>query len=184
MNAEGTPLDFSNWGERYRTQGVLAIGEAILGAKVGGGITAQTGTSYATAIVSGVAALLLSLQVKQGQAPNPQAVRAAILQSAIACDAQPAPDCRRILAGRLNVRGAMSIILQQGETMDENLEESATVESAPIEAANPPPPAQLQIPAVQAATYSLPSSDLHSADISTGFIAMKLNKLNSKMFAQ
>jgi len=161
MDAEGTPLDFSNWGERYRTQGILALGEAIAGAKLGGGITTQTGTSYATAIVSGVAALLLSLQVKQGQTPNPQAVRAAILQSAIACDSQPAPDCRRILAGRLNVRGAMSIILQQGETMDENLEESATVESAPIEAANPPPPlAQPQIPAVQAATYSPPSSEV------------------------
>lgn len=162
MNAEGTPLDFSNWGEKYRTQGVLAIGEAILGAKVGGGITAQTGTSYATAIVSGVAALLLSLQVKQGQAPNPQAVRAAILQSAIACDAQPAPDCRRILAGRLNVRGAVSLILQKGEPMNEN-SELATVQPAPTEAANPPPPpAQSQMPAVQAATYSSPSSEVTS----------------------
>nr|WP_322745291.1 PatA/PatG family cyanobactin maturation protease [Coleofasciculus sp. LEGE 07081] len=161
MNAEGTPLDFSNWGEKYQTQGILALGEAIAGAKVGGGITAHTGTSYATAIVSGVAALLLSLQVKQDQTPNPQAVRAAILQSAIACDTQPAPDCRRILAGRLNVRGAMSIILQQGETMDENLEESATVESAPIKVTNQPPlSAQPQIPAVQAATYTPPSSEV------------------------
>lgn len=51
--------------------------------------------------------------------------------------------------------------------MDENLEESATVESAPIEAANPPPPAQLQIPAVQAATYSLPSSEVMPQPVQT-----------------
>jgi cyanobactin maturation PatA/PatG family protease len=175
MNAEGIPLDFSNWGERYRTQGLLALGEAIVGAKLGGGITASTGTSYATAIVSGVAALLLSLQVKQGQAPNPQAVRTAILQSAIACDAQPAPDCRRILAGRLNVKGAMLVLLQQGKTMDENLEESATVQSAPIKAANPPPPpVQPQIPAVQAATYSSPSSEVISPAVQTQVLSPQL----------
>jgi len=163
MNDEGIPLNFSNWGEKYQTQGVLAPGEAIVGAKVGGGITAQTGTSYATAIVSGVAALLLSLQVKQGQVPNPQAVRTAILQSAITCDAQPAPDCRRILAGRFNIRGALSLILQQGETMEEN-SESATVQPTPTEEANPPPPARSQIPAVQP---SSPSSEVMPQTVNT-----------------
>jgi cyanobactin maturation PatA/PatG family protease len=152
MNAAGMPLDFSNWGESYRTQGILALGENIPGALPGGGITTSSGTSYATAVVSGIAALLLSLQVERGQAPNPHAVRDAILQSAIACDDEPAPDCRRLLAGRLNVKGAMSIIGQPGEPMNENLE-LATIQSAPREAANPPP-TQPQIPAVQAATYS------------------------------
>ncbi|MEA5450596.1 PatA/PatG family cyanobactin maturation protease [Leptolyngbya sp. CCNP1308] len=152
MNAAGLPLDFSNWGESYRTQGILAVGENIPGAIPGGGITTNSGTSYATAVVSGIAALLLSLQVKRGQAPNPRAVRDAILQSAIACDDEPAPDCRRLLAGRLNVRGAMSIIGQLGEPMNDNLE-LATIQSEPRETSNPPP-TQPQIPAVQAATYS------------------------------
>ncbi|NES20511.1 MAG: PatA/PatG family cyanobactin maturation protease [Symploca sp. SIO3E6] len=159
MNAAGIPLDFSNWGEQYQTQGVLALGENIPGAVPGGGITTSSGTSYATAIVSGIAALLLSLQVQRGQTPNPQAVRAAILESVIACEEQPAPDCRRLLAGRLNVTGAMSIILQQGEVMNEKVE-VATVQPAPIEEVNPPPPAQQQVPAVQAATYSAPSSEV------------------------
>ncbi|NEP10124.1 MAG: PatA/PatG family cyanobactin maturation protease [Symploca sp. SIO2C1] len=159
MNSAGIPLDFSNWGEQYQNQGILALGENIPGAVPGGGITTSSGTSYATAIVSGIAALLLSLQVKRGQTPNPQAVRAAILQSAIACEEQPAPDCRRLLAGRLNVQGAMSIILQQGKVMNENVE-VATVQPAPIEEANPPPPAQQQVPAVQAATYTAVSSEV------------------------
>ena len=162
MDAEGSPLEFSNWGERYRTQGILALGENIPGAVPGGGITTSSGTSYATAVVSGIAALLLSLQSKRGQTPDPQGVRASILQSAIACDEQPAPDCRRLLAGRLNVKGAMSIILQQGETMNEN-PEVATVQPTTIEEVPPPPsplPTQPQIPAVQAAAYSAPSSEV------------------------
>jgi len=160
MNADGMPLDFSNWGEQYRTQGILALGENMPGAVPGGGIATSSGTSYATAVVSGIAALLLSLQVKRGQTPNPQAVRDAILRSAIACDDQPAPDCRRLLAGRLNVRGAMSMIAQSGETMNENLELAAR-QPPPIEETSPLlPPTQRQIPAVQAATYSPPASEM------------------------
>ncbi|MEM9483310.1 MAG: PatA/PatG family cyanobactin maturation protease [Cyanobacteria bacterium P01_F01_bin.116] len=162
MDVAGVPLEFSNWGEQYRTQGILALGENIPGAVPGGGITTSSGTSYATAVVSGIAALLLSLQKKQGQTLDPQRVRAAMLQSAIACDQKPAPDCRRLLAGRLNVKGAMSIILQQGETMNEN-PEVATVQPATIEEVPPPPsplPTQPQIPAVQAAAHSAPSSEV------------------------
>ncbi|NES82681.1 MAG: PatA/PatG family cyanobactin maturation protease, partial [Moorea sp. SIO2B7] len=168
MDTAGMPLDFSNWGEKYRTQGILALGENIPGAIPGGGITTNSGTSYATAIVSGIAALLVSLQMKCGQTPNPQAVRAAILQSAIACDDQPAPDCRRLLAGRLNVKGAMSIILQQGDVMNENVEEVATQQLATIEEGKQPLPSnQSQIPAVQAATYSPLSSEMIPQEVQT-----------------
>ena len=160
MNGAGIPLDFSNWGEKYRAQGVLALGENIPGAIPGGGVRSGSGTSYATAIVSGIAALLLSLQVKGGQTPNSKAIRAAILESAIACNDQPAPDCRRLLAGRINVKGVMSIILQQGEVMSENLE-VATIQPTPTESGKPPPPlAQAQIPAVEVANYSAPSSEV------------------------
>jgi cyanobactin maturation PatA/PatG family protease len=69
MDADGVPLAFSNWGERYRTQGVLAPGENVTGASLDGGTVMNTGTSYATPIVAGVAALLLSLQIKQGYMP-------------------------------------------------------------------------------------------------------------------
>ena len=110
MDSTGAPLHFSNWGTRYLTQGILAPGENIQGARSGGGTALNSGTSYATPVVSGVAALLLSLQLKLGRKPDPSVVRASILKSAIGCDVQPAPDCRRVLAGRLNVKGAMTRI--------------------------------------------------------------------------
>lgn len=144
MNAEGMPLDFSNWGDRYQTQGILAPGEQILGAIPGGGAIANSGTSYATPIVSGIAALLLSLQLKQGQKPDPQAVRSAILQTAINCSDRPAPDCRRILAGRLNVRGAMSLILQGGIVMSNANLELGNIQLPIAEEVNPQPPPELK----------------------------------------
>jgi cyanobactin maturation PatA/PatG family protease len=109
MNAQGLPLDSSNWGEQYRLQGVLAPGENVLGANPGGGTVAKSGTSYATPIVSGIAALLLSLQRKLGKEPNPQAVRAAILESAHSCDPQAVLDCRLFMVGSLNVSGALTL---------------------------------------------------------------------------
>src|SRR5262249_17216449 len=51
MTTEGVPLDYSNWGEKYQTQGILAPGENILGARPGGEIAVSSGTSYAAAIV-------------------------------------------------------------------------------------------------------------------------------------
>ena len=89
MDSTGAPLHFSNWGTRYLAQGILAPGENIEGARSGGGTALNSGTSYATPVVWGVAALLLSLQLKLGRKPDPGAVRASILESAIGCDAQP-----------------------------------------------------------------------------------------------
>ncbi len=133
MNSQGLPLGFSNWGEKYRTQGILAPGENIPGASPGGGITANSGTSYATPIVSGVAALLLSLELKNGQKPDPYAVRTAILNSVLGCEDQSAPDCRRLLAGRLNISGAMSQLIPRGVNMPTSIE---TQQITPIPASN------------------------------------------------
>ena len=113
MDAQNRPLPFSNWGDEYRSQGILALGENVLGAVSGGDTIPQSGTSYATPIVSGVVALLLSLQHKLGQKPNPQAIRETILGSANACDWQTAEDCRPFLVGTLNIAGAQAVISQQ-----------------------------------------------------------------------
>ena len=62
----GQALDFSNWGGPYATQGIMAPGNEIPSAACDGTIVSRSGTSFATAIVSGVAALLVSLQILQG----------------------------------------------------------------------------------------------------------------------
>ena len=128
VDARGHPLDFSNWGETYQSQGILAPGENILGAKPGGGTVQLSGTSFAAPIVAGVAALLLSLQVQRGETPNPHAVREAILKSALPCqyaDSENEPKC---LAGVLNISGAIQQLT--GETMSESVETQATVEAS------------------------------------------------------
>jgi hypothetical protein len=129
MTAAGEPLEFSNWGGPYQLQGILAPGEMILGAQPGGGTARLTGTSLATAIVSGVVALLLSLQRRRGIEPDARLVRAALLRSARGCDDQPTTDCRRLLAGRLNVKGAVSIINDQGKN---TMSDAVSTEQSPI----------------------------------------------------
>jgi subtilisin family serine protease len=122
MDRRGTPFGFSNWGSAYQTQGILAPGEAIPGAAPGDGVVRQNGTSYATPLVSGVAALLLSLQRKRGQRPDAAQVREALLHGAAGCDVLPVPDCRRLLAGRLDLYGALTFLNLGVSTMTEAVE--------------------------------------------------------------
>jgi len=130
MDARGHPLDFSNWGSTYQQQGILAPGENILGAKPGGGTTRLNGTSFATPLVAGVAALLLSQQVQRGEAPDPHRVRQILLQSALPCDPTLPEAARRCLAGTLNIPGAITLLT--GGHVSEELE---TVTPAGVEAA-------------------------------------------------
>jgi cyanobactin maturation PatA/PatG family protease len=131
MDANGQPLDFSNWGETYQTQGILAPGKDILGAKPGGGTQTLSGTSFATPIVSGVAALLLSLQRERGENPDPQKVRQVLLQSALPCNLDLPAETDRCLAGKLNISGAVTLLT--GGNMPEEIA-SASVDAAEVEA--------------------------------------------------
>ena len=112
MDAAGEPMEFSNWAQAYHGHGVLAPGDSIEGAAPDGGTAKYRGTSFATPFVSGVAALLMSIQLKTGKTADAAAVRRAILESAVGCDEQPTADCRRLLAGRLNVSGALPLVTQ------------------------------------------------------------------------
>ncbi len=135
MDAQGNPVEFSNWGEAYQSQGILALGENILGATPGGGTGAKTGTSFATPIVSGIVALLLSIQLQQGEKPDPHAIRDAILQSALPCNQPKGLDSRRCLVGRLNISGAYALITK-GEIKQVSNEKPESVILQPSEADN------------------------------------------------
>jgi cyanobactin maturation PatA/PatG family protease len=113
IDAQGNPMNSSNWGEAYQTQGILALGENILGAVSGGGTAVKSGTSFATPIVSGIVALLLSIQLQQGNQPNPHAIREVILNSALPCNSQAVADCRRHLVGSLSISKAQALVTQQ-----------------------------------------------------------------------
>lgn len=143
MDNKGNPIEFSNWGEAYQSQGILALGENILGAIPGGGTAIKTGTSFATAIVSGVVALLLSIQLQRGEKPDPLAIRDVILQSALPCSQSKNIDNRRCLVGTLNISGAYSLITKgevksmsnekSGEAMLQASESDNLIEQAPMD---------------------------------------------------
>ncbi len=111
MSRRGIPLEASNWGAAYQDHGILAPGENIPVALLGGKTGVRSGTSLATALVSGVAGLLLSVQRSQGLTPNPEVVRRALLESVHPCPSEEGTDCRRYLTGRLNVEGALRHVL-------------------------------------------------------------------------
>ena len=139
MDADGRPLESSNWGEVYEQQGILAPGKDILAAAPSGTWQARSGTSYATAVVSGICGLLLSLQVSTGMEPRPLKIREALLSTALDCNHQQAPDCSRLLAGRLSIPGALTFLgFHTGDSTVSDLAESAPLpqaaESLPVSA--------------------------------------------------
>jgi cyanobactin maturation PatA/PatG family protease len=136
LGADGKPLESSNWGDAYRSNGILAPGEKITGAAPGGGTAALTGSSFATAIVSAVAALLLSVQLAEGRPPDPRAVGEALYQTALACQPEENPACRRYLAGVLNIPGAYSAVTKRGRTVvtSTNLTEVPDLPARPLAA--------------------------------------------------
>ena len=113
-DANGLPMPFSNWDESLASHGVLAPGEGIPGAVPGGDVALHNGTSFACPIVTGAAALLLSLSRLKlnGGTPNPKAVRDAIINSAVPCTPDEHAECERMLGGRLNVRGAYEFLFK------------------------------------------------------------------------
>lgn len=124
---DGEPLEFSNWTDLYRGHGVLAPGEAVAGAAPQGQTGLASGTSVATAIVSGVVGLLASCQLRYGRKVDVREIKAAILKGADQCREVVAADCRRWLSGRLSVSQTLALISQgEGSTMsNSNLPETA-----------------------------------------------------------
>ena len=103
VDDSGMPMDFSNYGDGYTCNGITAPGEDILGAVPGGAVERMSGTSFATPLVAGVAALLMAARPGIG-AVN---VRDFLLQGAAPCDRNTREVCRRLLVGRLDIEGAM-----------------------------------------------------------------------------
>ncbi|MEO1376276.1 MAG: PatA/PatG family cyanobactin maturation protease [Cyanobacteria bacterium J06635_10] len=118
MKDTGEPFKFSNYGGKYASQGILAPGENILGAQPSTDEPIRKkGTSCAAPMVTGTAALLMSLQLEQGSAPDAEAVRAALTNSAIPCDPEEVEEPERCLLGKINISGAYELLT--GEPLHE-----------------------------------------------------------------
>lgn len=107
MKDNGQPANYSNWGGQYQKQGILAPGENIPAAKPGTDEPdRQEGTSLAAPLMTGLCALMMSLQLQRGEQPNAEAVRTAFLNTVIPCDPNEVEEPDRCLAGKLNLPGA------------------------------------------------------------------------------
>ncbi|MEH2246147.1 S8 family peptidase [Nostoc sp.] len=114
MKDNGQPANYSNWGGQFQEQGILAPGENILAAEPGTDEPVrQEGTSLAAPLITGISALLMSLQLQRGEQPNAEAVRMAFLNSAIPCDPKEVEEPERCLAGKLNISGAYQLLTGQ-----------------------------------------------------------------------
>lgn len=111
---DGTPCHFSNWGGNYAEEGILAPGEDILGAQPCTEKPVRlTGTSMAAPVMTGISALLMSLQLQEGKPVDAEAVRTALLNTAIPCDPQVVAEPERCLRGFVNIPGAMKVLFGQ-----------------------------------------------------------------------
>ncbi|MER6950568.1 S8 family serine peptidase [Nonomuraea sp. NPDC000554] len=109
--ADGAMFLFSNLGPAYHGHGITALGEAVLGAVPSGGIKAQKGTCVSVALVTGTAALLISMQRHLGHAPDPLAVRDALLTTARPCTPEQAHgEPVRCLNGYLDLPAATTLL--------------------------------------------------------------------------
>jgi cyanobactin maturation PatA/PatG family protease len=114
MDVDGRPHDISNWGDAYRASGLLAPGAELV--IPGAENVRRTGTSYATAVVTAIAARILATARRSGLQLGALDVRRLLLETADPCDAARDGDCARHLAGRLNVTAALARLKQESPT--------------------------------------------------------------------
>jgi hypothetical protein len=124
LKPDGTPYTFSNWGGNNALEGLMAPGGEILGAQPANEEPLRLkGTSMAAPVMTGLCALLLSLQKQQGKPVDAEAVRAALLNTAIPCTPDDTDEPERCLRGKVNLSGAMAVLFGHSLTVSFNGEQ-------------------------------------------------------------
>ena len=114
LGAAGRPLATSNWADVYRQNGLLAPGENLPVAIPGGGVSSGSGTSFAAAVVSAVAGLLLSVARREGYRLDPLDIRHILIDTAAPCELEGDGACDRYLAGTLDAAAALAMVHRMG----------------------------------------------------------------------
>jgi hypothetical protein len=102
----------------------------VAGACVGGGLCRASGTSFAAATVSGVAGLLMSVDVEAGLQPSGARIRKILLGSAVRPQSAEVESTH--LAGRLDVSLAFERIKSLAPQGEENLANRSSSEEGPM----------------------------------------------------
>lgn len=113
LKDDGRPFNFSNWGGNYAGDGIMAPGERILCAQpCTEEPIREKGTSLAAPVVTGIVALLMSRQLRNGQKIDAGAIRSALLGTARSCDPAIVDEPQRCLRGIIDLPSAMDTLFQ------------------------------------------------------------------------
>jgi cyanobactin maturation PatA/PatG family protease len=171
MDSRGRPIASSNWASSYRSAGLLAPGTGLLAARAGGGTSVVGGTSFATAIVAGAAALLASLALRRGQSLDGTRIRQILLDTPHKC-MDHTISCRQWLAGRLDLLGSRQLLSTRDLCMSDDIPLHApsaglnwptvdVVVGTPSESTLPPVPTPGSLPPTPSATAHVPAPARH-----------------------
>jgi len=105
IDAKGRTIDSTGNAGSHK-DGLVAPGSSVRGAALEGGVAFRSGANFSAALVTGIAGLLLSSQIAQGQPPDPRAVGEVMLSTATPRIPSWLHDCPRALIGRDNIRAA------------------------------------------------------------------------------
>lgn len=118
LKPDGKPYKFSNWGGNNALEGIMAPGGEILGAQPANEEPVRLkGTSMAAPVMTGLCGLLMSLQLQQGKPVDAEAIRAALLNTAIPCTSDDTDEPERCLRGKVNLPWAMELLFGPSMTI-------------------------------------------------------------------
>ncbi|MEQ9233033.1 MAG: SagB family peptide dehydrogenase [Coleofasciculus sp. E2-BRE-01] len=146
LKPDGTPYKFSNWGGNNALEGIMAPGGEILGAQPANEEPVRLkGTSMAAPVMTGLCGLLMSLQLQQGKPVDAEAIRAALLNTAIPCTPDDTDEPERCLRGKVNLPSAMGLLFGSSVTISFAGEQTTRIEHLAIT-----PSASVALPASSA----------------------------------
>ncbi|MDY6784465.1 MAG: PatA/PatG family cyanobactin maturation protease [Cyanobacteriota bacterium] len=187
LKPDGTPYKFSNWGGNNELEGIMAPGGEILGAQPANEEPVRLkGTSMAAPVMTGLCGLLVSLQLQQGKPIDTEAVRAALLNTAIPCTAEDTDEPERCLRGKVNLPGAMALLFgssvtisfagdRVGRTEHHAIEVSGVGDRAGVETSV----LDSNTAAIQTTAASLDSSGVENSSSPTPLVAIASDALPS-----